>query len=196
MANSELGAEKKVSSLPNRLTVVRLACIPIVVVLLQFSGRLGSFLAGLCFGLAFVTDVLDGFFARRYGAVTSLGKFLDPLADKILVTVTMIALIPLARIPVWMVLLIVAREIAVTGLRAVAVEEGLVIQAGTLGKYKTIFQSVALMALCIHYEYFGVDFHLVGIIILWIALFFTIWSGWDYFRQFSRLVFSSNNPKT
>ena len=97
-------------NLPNTLSLIRLVCIPVVVVCLLFPGRWGSFLAALFFGVAFITDFLDGYFARRYGDVTVLGKFLDPLADKILVTVTMIMLIPLQRIPAWMVMLIIVRS--------------------------------------------------------------------------------------
>lgn len=181
--------EEVISNLPNTLTIIRLVCIPLVVICLIFPGKLGSFLAALFFGMAFVTDVLDGFFARRYGAVTVLGKFLDPLADKILVSVTMIMLIPLERIPAWMVMLIVAREMAITGLRTIAVNEGIVIQASALGKYKTIFQSLAIIGLSLHYEYFDINFHAVGMIFLWIALVFTLWSGWAYFREFRRVIF-------
>jgi len=175
--------------LPNILSFVRLACIPLVIVSLYFEGKVGSLLAAIFFGLAFVTDILDGFFARRYGAVTLLGKFLDPMADKILVSATMIMLIPLGRIPAWVVIIIIAREIAVTGLRSIAVSDGTVIQASSLGKYKTIFQSVALVGLCLHYEYYKINFHAVGMAFLWPALVLTIWSGWAYFRQFHR-VFS------
>ncbi|MBW1999693.1 MAG: CDP-diacylglycerol--glycerol-3-phosphate 3-phosphatidyltransferase [Deltaproteobacteria bacterium] len=181
--------EEAVSNLPNILSFVRLACIPLVIVSLYFEGKVGSLLAAIFFGLAFVTDILDGFFARRYGAVTLLGKFLDPMADKILVSATMIMLIPLGRIPAWVVIIIIAREIAVTGLRSIAVSDGTVIQASSLGKYKTIFQSVALVGLCLHYEYYKINFHAVGMAFLWPALVLTIWSGWAYFRQFHR-VFS------
>lgn len=180
---------KVITNLPNTLTIFRLACIPIVVVFLYFPGKLGSFLATIFFALAFITDILDGFFARKYGAVTVLGKFLDPLADKILVTVAMIMLIPQSRIPLWVVILIIARELAVTGLRSVAVNEGVVIQASSLGKYKTIFQATAVLGLCLHYEYFNINFHAVGMFFLWIALILTIWSGWAYFRQFNRVFF-------
>ncbi len=186
---------QKVSNLPNILTFLRIGCIPLVLIFLAWEGRLWSFLAASAFGLAFITDFLDGFFARRYGAVTDLGKFLDPLADKILVITTMIMLIPLERIPVWMVVLIVTREIAVTGLRAIAASEGVVIQAEPLGKLKTILQSVSLLALCLHYPYFGLNFHKLGIIILWGALGFTLWSGFNYFRHFSREVFGKGNFK-
>jgi CDP-diacylglycerol--glycerol-3-phosphate 3-phosphatidyltransferase len=179
--------DKPISNLPNTLTVFRLVCIPLVYVFLNFPGRLGSFLAALFFGMAFVTDILDGFFARKYGSITALGKFLDPLADKLLVAVTMISLIPLDRIPTWMVLIIIIREIGVTGLRGAAVNEGIVIQSSKLGKYKTIFQSTATICLCLHYEYLGIDFHTVGMVFLWIALIMTLWSGWAYFTSFPGL---------
>ena len=182
------GPPKKISNLPNMLTLFRLACIPVVLLWLNFPGRFGSFLAALFVGLAFITDILDGFFARRYGAVTVVGKFLDPLADKILVSVTMIMLIPLGRIPVWMVIVIIIREIGVTGLRGIAVNEGIVIQASALGKYKTIFQAVALVGLCLHYSYLNINFHVVGMTFLWGALIVTLWSGFAYFRQFKQVI--------
>lgn len=178
-------------NLPNSLSLLRLACLPVIIICLIYEGRLGSFLAALFFGMAFVTDFLDGYFARRYGAVTVIGKILDPLADKILVILTMIMLIPLGRIPAWAVMLIVFRELAVTGLRSIAVTEGVVIQASPLGKYKTVFQCSATIALCLHYEYLGVDLHVVGTALLWVALGLTVWSGWSYFRDFYSEFFSS-----
>jgi CDP-diacylglycerol--glycerol-3-phosphate 3-phosphatidyltransferase len=180
---------KIILNLPNTLTLVRLISIPLVIICLSFRGRWGSFLAALFFGMAFITDILDGYFARRYGAVTIVGKFLDPLADKILVCVTMIMLIPLGRTPAWMVMLIVAREMAVTGLRSIAASQGIIIQASSLGKYKTVFQSTATILLCLHYEYIGVDFQVVGMAFLWVALILTLWSGWDYFRGFYKAFF-------
>lgn len=180
---------KAISNLPNTLTAIRLTCIPLVMICLYFPGKWGSFFAAIFFSLAFITDILDGFFARRYDSVTVLGKFLDPLADKLLVSVTMIMLIPLGRIPTWVVILIIAREMAVTGLRSIAVSEGIVIQASSLGKYKTIFQATALIGLCLHYEYYDVNFHAAAMFFLWIALILTIWSGYDYFRQFKDVFF-------
>ncbi len=182
-----LPGQKKVSNLPNVLTAIRVASIPLVLICLNFSGKLGSFLAALFFGMASITDILDGFFARKYGAVTSLGKFLDPLADKTLICLTMIMLIPLGRIPIWMVLIIVMRELAVTGLRGIAANEGIVIQASSLGKHKTILQSVAVVGLCLHYTYLNVNFHVVGMVFLWGALVLTVWSGWDYFSKFNKV---------
>ncbi|MBN2031687.1 MAG: CDP-diacylglycerol--glycerol-3-phosphate 3-phosphatidyltransferase [Deltaproteobacteria bacterium] len=176
-------------NLPNALSLLRLFAIPVVVVCLLFPGRSGSFLAALFFSIAFVTDFLDGYLARKYGTVTALGKFLDPLADKILVCVTLIMLIPLDRAPAWIVGIIVAREIAVTGLRGAAVTEGIVIQASKLGKYKTFFQAMATIALCLHYQYVGVDLHTVGKVLLWVALVFTLLSGWAYFQAFYGVFF-------
>lgn len=180
--------QKKISNLPNALTAVRVASIPIVLICLNFPGKLGGFLGALFFGMASITDILDGFFARRYGAVTSLGKFLDPLADKVLICLTMIMLIPLDRIPVWMVIIIVMREMAVTGLRGIAADRGIVIHASSLGKYKTIFQSISVLGLCLHYTYLNVNLHVVGMAFLWGALILTIWSGLDYFRKFYKVL--------
>ena len=174
-------------NLPNKLTAFRLICIPLIVFFMSFEGKLMSFLGALFIGAAFTTDMLDGYFARKYGEITVLGKFLDPLADKILVTISMIMLIPPGRIPVLIVIAIIARELAITGLRAIAVSEGIVIQASRLGKFKTIFQAVAILALTLHYDYFCVDLHSVGLVFIWIALVLTLWSGWDYFRQFNTL---------
>jgi len=177
-----------IGNLPNTLSLMRLALIPVVVICLYFPGRLGSFLAAVFFAAAAFTDLLDGFLARRYKTVTHVGKFLDPLADKLLVSVTMIMLIPLGRIPAWIVILIIAREMAVTGLRGIAVVEGKIIEASSLGKYKTVFQLVSLVCLCLHYQYVGIDFHAVGIIFLWVALVLTLWSGFAYFRLVKKII--------
>jgi CDP-diacylglycerol--glycerol-3-phosphate 3-phosphatidyltransferase len=104
-------------------------------------------------------------------------------------------LIPLERIPILIVIIIIARELAVTGLRSIAVSEGIIIEASQLGKYKTIFQATAVLGLALHYEYFNIDFHIIGMLFLWAALILTIWSGWAYFRQFSR-IFSSKSVGT
>jgi len=177
-------------NLPNALTLARFATIPLVMLFLSFQGKWGSFLAALFFGIAFLTDMLDGYLARRYGEVTVLGKLLDPLADKILVCSILIMLIPMGRAPAWIVMLIIVREMAVTGLRGIAVSQGTVIQASSLGKYKTVFQSIATTFLCLHYEYTGIDFHAVGIVFLWIGLVLTWWSGWGYFKGFCKALFT------
>lgn len=177
------------NNLPNALSIIRLVLIPAVVICLHFNEELGSFLAALFFGLAAITDLLDGFYARRYSVVTPLGKFLDPLADKLLVSVTMIMLVTLNRIPPWIVILIITREMAVTGLRGIAIAEGKIVEVSSLGKHKTIFQFVALICLSLHYRYLKVDFHAVGMAFLYVALILTIWSGWLYFRMYKRMLF-------
>src|SRR4030042_1586860 len=157
-------------NLPNLLSVFRILTVPVVVVCLFWSSPLASLLAALIFGIASITDLLDGYIARYQKSETAIGQLLDPLADKLLINSALIMLIPLGRIPAWMVVLIVAREVAVTGLRGIASIEGLVIAASSWGKAKTIFQTIALVGLLLHYESFWIDFHGWGMILMWIAL--------------------------
>ena len=177
-------ATKSIFNLPNSLTLFRVACIPVLVLLLFFPHKVTSFLAAVVFGLASLSDLLDGFVARRQQLVTNFGKFLDPLADKLVVSAALIMLIPLGRAPAWMVVVIVGRELAITGLRSMAVSEGKVISADELGKKKMVFQIVAILGLLLHYEYFGINFHAVGMFFLWLAVALTLWSGFNYFRRF------------
>ncbi len=184
----------KLLNLPNILTLSRIAAVPVVVLLLLFESRENCFWAAFVFTLAAITDWLDGYLARKWGIVTILGKFLDPLADKLIVMAALIMLIPLDRVPAWAVFVILARELIVSGIRSIASSEGIVIAASDLGKYKTIFQMVAIVGLLLHYRYywfFGVQFdflypslHNAGIFIFYISLFLTIWSGIDYFVKF------------
>lgn len=184
---SEKGT-KSIFNLPNSLTLFRVACIPVLVILLFFPHKATSFLAALVFGLASISDLLDGFLARRQQLVTTFGKFLDPLADKLIVSAALIMLIPLGRAPAWMVVVIVGRELAITGLRSMAVSEGKVISADELGKKKMVFQIVAILGLLLHYEYFGINLHAVGMFFLWLAVVVTLWSGVNYFRRFWDLL--------
>ena len=140
-------------------------------------------LAAFTFFLACWSDFFDGYLARRHGITTTLGKLLDPLADKLIVMAALVMLTAMPReprVPAWMVVLIVGRELAVTGLRAVAVSEGIVLAAEELGKYKTIFQMLALHGLLLHYPFFGVDFFTGGMYFLWPSLVLSLWSGVDY----------------
>jgi len=169
---------------PNLLTIARIATAPILVYLLLFTGPTASLIAALVFFFATMSDLLDGYIARSYGSGTTLGKFLDPLADKIVVTAVLIMLAGMARtprVPAWMVVVLVTREIMVTGLRAVAAAEGRVIAAGELGKYKMGLQALALQGLLIHYTYFHVNFFAGGMFLLWIAMIVSVWSGIDYY---------------
>jgi len=173
-----------IRNIPNLLTALRIFCIPVIVLFLTLPGPLASFLAALIFGIASCTDILDGYLARQQKTETAIGKLLDPMADKLLILSGMIMLIPLDRIPAWMVVLIIGREVAITGLRGIASAEGVVIAASRLGKAKMIFQSLSLGGLMLHYEYLGINFHILGTILLWIALIITLWSGIDYFWKF------------
>ena len=173
---------------PNRLTLYRIASIPAIVVLALFTNRLCSFLAALFFSMAAVTDFLDGFYARRRGLVSNFGKVMDPLADKLLVSSAFIMLTSHGWIPAWIVCIIIGRELAVTGLRSVIAESGEDVSASLLGKYKTGFQIAAIIPLLIHYSYFGINFHAIGLFFLWGALLFTIWSGVNYFIKHKNLL--------
>lgn len=188
---------RQLLNLPNILTLSRIVAVPVVVVLLLFESKQACFWAAIVFLAASLTDWLDGYLARKWEIVTVLGKFLDPLADKLIVMAALIMLIPLDRVPAWAVFIILARDIIVSGIRSIASSEGIVIDASPLGKYKTIFQMIALVALLLHYEYywfFGVQFdflyasmHNVGIVIFYIALLLTVWSGVDYFAKFFKI---------
>ncbi|MBI5599013.1 MAG: CDP-diacylglycerol--glycerol-3-phosphate 3-phosphatidyltransferase [Deltaproteobacteria bacterium] len=173
-------------NLPNALSLARLSVTPVLVVLLLSPGRKLSVATAALFLAVCLTDWLDGYIARRTGVETVIGKFLDPLADKILIVTALVMLIQLNRVPAWMVALIVARELSVTGLRAVAIKSGIVMPASRLGKAKTVAQICATAPLILHYPFFGIDFHEVGIAVLWAALFVTVWSGADYFVRFFR----------
>ncbi len=164
---------------PNRLTIARVALVPVIVVLLQFESPVCHWLALAAFIAASLTDWLDGYLARKYQIVTNLGKFLDPVADKLLVLSTMIALSGLSRFPAWVCVVVLFRELTVDGLRLVAVEQGRVIAAGKLGKIKTTLQMLALVAVMLGEGTFGGL--PVAQVLIYAAVVMTLWSGVDYF---------------
>ena len=173
---------------PNTLTLFRIAAAPIIVILMLFPNRVSTFTAAMIFSAAAITDYFDGYFARRFGLVSNLGKVMDPVADKLLVSSAFIMLTALGWVPAWMVCIIIGREIAVTGLRNIIAEKGEDVSASKLGKYKTGFQIAAAIPLLIHYPFFGLDAHAIGTFFLWGALVFTLWSGIDYFVKFRNLL--------
>jgi CDP-diacylglycerol--glycerol-3-phosphate 3-phosphatidyltransferase len=205
---------------PNYLTIMRMVAVPILVIVMffiwpdypdlrdekiygwwagfhkwvnpegQYNEQL-SFLAAMIFIIASITDLFDGYLARKWDVVSSLGKLLDPLADKLMVMCVMVMLVPLGRLPAWMVVIVLTREISITALRAIAASEGKnVIEASALGKYKMIFQIVGISGLLIHYKgpVFKADFHTLGAIFFLVSLVFTIWSGWDYVVKYARYI--------
>lgn len=173
---------------PNTLTLFRIVSVPIIVVLLMIPNRFTALLAGLIFSAAAITDYFDGYLARRYGLVSNLGKVMDPLADKLLVSCSLIMLSALGWMPAWIACIIVGRELAVTALRNIIAQNKLDVSASSLGKYKTGFQIAAIIPLMFHYPALGFDFQTVGMFFLWGALVFTLWSGTDYFLRFRKLL--------
>lgn len=184
-------------NLPNMLTYIRIAAIPLVMLLIWQGEPKSCVLAAWVYSFATITDFFDGWLARRMGLVTVLGKFLDPLADKLMVMAMLVLMVALNRVPGWLVVIILAREMTINGLRAIASSEGLVIPAGWFGKYKTALQMIAVMCLLVHYEYtvwfFGVhaarvDFNVVGMWVLGLSVVFSILSAVLYFRDFFRAL--------
>lgn len=190
-------------NIPNKITVSRILLIPVFVIVMMFDFGWGKitlfgaemqvnyFVGALIFIIASATDWVDGYYARKYNLVTNLGKFLDPLADKLLVSAAFILLVEIGIVPAWIVIAIISREFAVTGLRLILAGQGEVVAANQLGKIKTWAQIVAISALILH----NTIFTLIGIpfdfIMLYVALFFTLWSGWDYFYLNRRVLLDS-----
>ena len=173
---------------PNQLTLFRIAAVPIIIILMLFPNRICTLIAGLLFSAAAITDYLDGFLARKRGLVTTLGKVMDPVADKLLVSSAFIMLTSLGWVPAWMACIIIGRELAVTGLRNIIAEKGEDLSASNLGKYKTGFQIAAIIPLMIHFPFLGLNVQVIGNLFLWGALIFTIWSGADYFIRSRSLL--------
>ena len=182
-------------NIPNRITISRILLIPVFILLLTLPLDWGSVSIGndtlpivhlvsaLLFIVASGTDWVDGYYARKYNLVTNLGKFLDPMADKLLVSAAFVLLVELNMAPAWLVIIILSREFAVTGLRLVAAGEGVVLAAGQMGKWKTTFQLVSIAFLLLHdfpFSYLDLTVS-IGTILLYIALILTVVSGLDYF---------------
>jgi CDP-diacylglycerol--glycerol-3-phosphate 3-phosphatidyltransferase len=180
-------------TLPNLLSLFRIAIIPFLVYILTYTDPLASALAALLFVVAAATDYFDGYLARRNKTVSNLGKVLDPLADKLMIVSALIMLAAMDRpdnatVPAWLVVVVVARETAVTILRGIALTEGIVMEAETLGKYKLVLQAIAVGALVLHYPYLGVDFYVVGMYFLYVATAVALWSAVNYHIKFIRLI--------
>lgn len=173
-------------NLANKITLLRIFMTPLVVLLLYFEGPVTCILATLAFIFASLTDWADGYVARRENMVTSMGKFLDPLADKVLICSVLIMFVKLGWAPAWVVIVIVCRELVVTGLRAIAIDEGIVLAADKFGKAKTILQICAVVPLALHYPLWGVDPRLIGEILLYLALVLAMISGINYCFDFYR----------
>lgn len=200
-------ARERFWNLPNSVTMLRIGVVPVLLFLPMATTVSGSRFMAWAFILAAVTDILDGWLARRSGGkdITRIGKLLDPLADKLIVSTALIMLLAIGRIPIWgsgMVVVIVGRELAVTGLRGIASSQGQVVAATGPGKLKTIAQTVATAALLFHFETLGLPAHDIGMTLLAIATVLTLWSGYLYFadyfgwsRSADSLSTSASEPK-
>ncbi len=184
-------------NLPNLLTFARIAIIPLVLWLLDRGTPKDCVWAAIVYSLAAITDLLDGYLARRLNIVSLLGQFLDPLADKLLVMASLVWMVPMGRIPEWAVILLLAREISITALRGIASSEGVVIAAGSGGKSKTALQMVGILCLMIGYPYhldlFVVDLGVVrlvevGRVMVYVSLVFSITSAFQYIGLFGEAV--------
>ncbi|MBI5183432.1 MAG: CDP-diacylglycerol--glycerol-3-phosphate 3-phosphatidyltransferase [Nitrospinae bacterium] len=171
-------------NLPNKITLIRIFLLPLIVVLLISPSKLSSFFAVIIFVLASFTDWLDGHIARSTGQITNLGKVLDPIADKLLIVAALIPIVALGRAPAWIVVILICREFAVSGLRIIAMSQRLTIPASTIGKYKMFAQIIAIILLILNYHILFIDFFILGTIALWIALILSLISGVDYFIKF------------
>ena len=173
-------------NLPIGLTLSRIVLVPLVIVFLISSERVHVLIAAAIFLLAAITDWLDGLIARRRNQVTTLGTLLDPVADKLLVAAALVSLLTIEKVEAWMVVVIIGRELAVTGLRAVAAGVGVIVPASRLAKWKTVSQYVAITMLIFEKGIESDPFHLVATGVLWFALGLTIISAVDYFYRFFR----------
>jgi CDP-diacylglycerol--glycerol-3-phosphate 3-phosphatidyltransferase len=186
-------------NLPNSLTVARIFLVPLLVsvMLTKFEGRLVlglpvEVVAAGIFAVASLTDWLDGYLARRRGQITWMGQILDPLADKLLISATLISIVQLGLAPAWMVTVIIGREFAVTGLRSIAYARGLAMPASNLGKLKMVSQVVAILLLILGWERMPLLL-LAGQAALWVVLATALFSAFDYYRRFHHAL--SSSPK-
>lgn len=173
-------------NLPNKLTILRIFLVPFIILCFYLPAAWGMWIAVVLFVGAAVTDTVDGRYARAHNMVTDFGKFMDPIADKLLVNAVLIMLTAEGKVPAVVTILFIAREFVVSGLRLVAASRGVVLAAGSLGKIKTTLQDIALPFLMVGDVWKG--FRIVGVVLLFASLFMSIWSGLDYVVKNKKLI--------
>jgi len=182
----------QLTDLPNLVTMGRVLIVPAVLYYMDNYSPVRSLVAAMLYLVASAGDGIDGYLARKRGQVSALGKFLDPLADKLMVTAVLVFMVALGRVPAWLVVALIARDLAITGLRGIASTEGIVIAASGGGKIKTALQLVAVTMLLIHFRYpllglgLSIDYNTAGLVVLYISLGMSLISGLDYVVSFFR----------
>jgi CDP-diacylglycerol--glycerol-3-phosphate 3-phosphatidyltransferase len=186
---------REFTNLPNLVTMGRVVLVPFVLIFMDNFSPMRSFIASLLYLGAAAGDALDGYLARSRGQVSTLGKFLDPLADKLIVTAVLVYMVSLGRVSAWVVVVLIARDLAINGLRSVASAQGLVIAASDGGKIKTALQLVAVMMLLIYFRYpvlgtgINLDYHRAGMIVLYLSMVISLLSACQYLRDFFAAAF-------
>ena len=175
-------------NLANKLTILRIFIIPVFLIFIAVSIPLGKIIATILFIIAALTDKLDGYIARSRNQITNFGKFMDPLADKLLVSAALISLVEFHVIHTWIAMIIIAREFAVTGLRSIASADGNVIAASWWGKLKTVFQIIAIICALINLSYANEYLNILTNVTMIIAVIITLISGLDYFIKNKNLI--------
>lgn len=175
---------KKFFNLPNQLTILRVVLIPAFLIFLYFDRPMTNVIAAIIFTIASITDFVDGYLARKYNIVTDLGKILDPVADKILVASSLIALMELGRVEGVVVILLLSRDFAVGALRDLSASKGKIIAAGFSGKLKTVFQMIAVGFLIYKNDLVGIDIFFIGKILIYLSVLLSIYSGIEYYIKF------------
>jgi CDP-diacylglycerol---glycerol-3-phosphate 3-phosphatidyltransferase len=193
---------REFTNVPNLVTMGRVVLVPFVLLFIDNFSPLRSFIASLLYLVASAGDALDGYLARSRNEVSMLGKFLDPLADKLTVTAVLVFMVALGRVPAWIVVVLIARDLAINGLRSVASAQGLVIAASEGGKIKTALQLVATLLLLIHFRYpalgtsIMLDYHRVGLVVLYISMVASLFSGAQYLYAFFSSVSRQSRAAT
>ena len=182
--------------LPNQLTLARILAIPFLLFIYPLGLYATNIICALVFAIAGITDILDGYFARRYNQESRVGALLDPIADKMLSGACLILLADANALPAWICGLMLCRDIAVSGMRMIALEDGFTIPVSSLGKIKTILQDVAIFCLMLGQDIFDIPFRLTGMVAIWLGLAVSLYSGYLYFEDFLETsAISGSKPK-
>ncbi len=169
-------------TLSNRITAIRIVLVPVLVLAFYLPTPLSYYTSGLVFAIAAFSDLLDGYLARKRDEVTAFGRFLDPVADKLLVTVALILLVDAGFAATALVVVLISREIIIAGLREWLAERNIIVHVSQLGKWKTVSQMLAIEGLLLHETFFGISMHNAGTILLWIATVLSLWSAYEYIK--------------